>query len=126
MPSAPPEINVKALLEAKTDTLKWWVVRANEAAKSNGLKNPLTKAGKKLELQQKIAEYYGLDLSVNAIPSPPKKEPPSLNKEIQRKQWAHLRELGAEWKRSLDRNEPFLLCTGRQGTPPLFFHLHAP
>jgi hypothetical protein len=121
-PSAPPEITVKALLEAKTDTLKWWIVGANEVAKSSGLKHPLTKAGNKPELQRKIADYYGLDLSVNAVSSPPRKGPPSLNRAIQRKQWAHLRELGAEWKRSLDHNEPFLLCAGQEGmcALPLF------
>ena len=44
--------------------------QGSEAAKSNGLKNPLTKAGeKKLELQWKIADYYDLDLSVNAVVS---------------------------------------------------------
>src|SRR5262245_27675630 len=104
MPSAPPEITVKALLEAKADTLRWWVAQANEAARENGTKNPLTKAGKKLELQQKIASHYGLDLSVAAIASPPMKKkglPPSVKKEIQKKQWAHMRDLGAEWKRSL-------------------------
>jgi hypothetical protein len=89
MPSVPPEITLKALLKAKTDTLKWWVVQVNEAAKSNGLKNPLTKARKKPELERKIAGYYGLDLSVNAVVSL-KKAPPSLNKEIQER-CAHMR-----------------------------------
>jgi hypothetical protein len=115
-PAAPSEITVKSILEAKSDTLKWWIVQANEVAKLSGLKNPLTKAGRKLDLQQKIADHYGLDLSVNAVASSPKKEPPTLKKEIQRKQWAHLRELGTEWKRSLDCSKPFLLCTGQEGT----------
>jgi hypothetical protein len=115
MPPAPPDITVNALLEAKTETLKWWIAQANEAAKSSGLKPPLTKVGKKPELQRKVADYYGLDLSVNTVSSPPRKGPPSLNRAIQRKQWAHLRELGAEWKRSLDCDEPFLLCAGQEG-----------
>jgi hypothetical protein len=123
MPPAPPDITVNALLEAKTETLKWWIAQANEAAKSSGLKPPLTKVGKKPELQRKVADYYGLDLSVNTVSSPPRKGPPSLNRAIQRKQWAHLRELGAEWKRSLDCDEPFLLCAGQEGAGSLHPHL---
>lgn len=92
MPSVPPEITFESppRLKAKTDTLKWWVVQVNEAAKSNGLKNPLTKARKIPELQRRIADCYGLDLSVNAVVSL-KKAPPSLNKEIQEWQCAHMR-----------------------------------
>jgi hypothetical protein len=108
MPNTPTDLTTLTLSHAKGAELKYWIDGANREAG----RRVLTKAGKVDELRQKLAVYYGLDLS--SLPSDPVQAgPPSCDVEIQKRQWKHLRELGEEWKRA---PESFQLCDSeRQG-----------
>jgi hypothetical protein len=107
MPNTPPtDLTTLTLSRAKGAELKYWIDGANREAG----RRVLTKSGKVDELRQKLAAYYGLDLS--SPPSDPVQAgPPSCDAEIQKRQWNHLRELGEEWKRAPNS---FQLCE-RQG-----------
>jgi hypothetical protein len=112
---APSDINVHAILTAKVETLKWWISRANTAARACGeKKNPLTKTGNATELRRKLANHYGISLDVPVVPTEKQKnkekDEQALNAAIRTRQWAHMRTLGAEWKDCSAKKEPFVLC----------------
>jgi hypothetical protein len=115
--TVPPDMTVPAIHGAKIEKLKWWISRANETAKACGeKKNPLTKGGNANDLRRKIAEYFGLDLSATTVveSTAAKKgadsESDTLRQTIQKRQWAHLRALGSEWKDCAEKKVPFALC----------------
>ena len=86
----PDHISVQALNAAKGVQLKFWIDEANGAA--NG--KVLTKVGTVQDLRTKLAEYYALDLAC-----PPEKSagPITRGQEVQKRQFAYLRELWKEW-----------------------------
>lgn len=110
---APPDITTHAILTAKLETLKWWISRANTAARACGeKKNPLTKTGNANALRKKVAGYYGVNLDIPVIPvvSQKTKDADTLNATIRARQWMHMRALGTEWKERSAKKEPFILC----------------
>ncbi|KAF8071620.1 hypothetical protein FPV67DRAFT_1447145 [Lyophyllum atratum] len=112
-PSVPEDITVNAILNAKVETLRWWITRVNNTAKACGeKKNPLTKVGNAAALKEKLAAYYGLKLDVAIVPVTEKKKENTdlLAPAIRARQWGHLRELGKEWSACASRNENFQLC----------------
>jgi hypothetical protein len=120
-PPAPPDITVHAILVAKLEELKWWIARANDAAKvCGGKKKPLTKTGNSNELRRKLADYYGLNLDVPVVAKTTGVKDHSLDGAIRKRQWAHLRALGGEWKGCAERRQPFVLCPS---TSSLFYCL---
>jgi hypothetical protein len=122
MPAPPDDLTEKAILDAKGDELRFWIDRANSEARAHGgyKRNPLAKAGKVGELRKRLADFYGLELCA-AAPKPDtaaavKKAP--LDVEIQRMQWAHIRDLGKEWEKSVSSGVPFQLCIRESGELP--------
>jgi hypothetical protein len=101
-------ISVQALNAAKGVQLKFWIDEANSAA--NG--KVLTKVGTVQDLRTKLAEYYALDLAC-----PPKKPagPITRGQEVQKRQFAYLRELWKEWVECVASDRPFLLCDASAG-----------
>jgi hypothetical protein len=115
MPPPPDDLTVQVILDAKGDQLRFWIDRAYSDARALGgyMKNPLTKGGKVGDLRERLAGYYGLDLCSTSKPDAAiiSKAPlDAVNREIQRKQWAHLRNLGKEWELSVSKGVPFILC----------------
>ena len=121
MPAPPDHLSVSAILGAKVDELHYWIETANKDYQAHaGLKKkPLTKAGKHSDLQKKLAGFYGLDLCLASGPDAPIQEEAPLNnivdKEIQCRQWAYLRDLGQEWETSVSSGVPFQLCICKSG-----------
>ena len=85
MPNSPQDLTVLTLTHTTGAQLKYWIDGANREAG----KRVLTKAGRVDKLCQRLAGYYGLDLSsLPAVPVPA--GPPACDVEIQRRQWDHL------------------------------------
>jgi hypothetical protein len=117
MPTPPEDVTVKAILGAKGDQLRHWIANANNNAQEQGghKKNILASRGKVDDLRTRLAGFYGLDLCSVQDQDIEKAPPDTVNIEIQKKQWAHLRDLGQEWDRSVSSGEPFLLCERKSG-----------
>jgi len=104
MVTVPADINVLALMSAKGEQLRYWIEGANDIAG----RCVLIKTGKVDVLRQRLASYYGLDLS--ALPETAAEVGPlPLDEHIQRRQWDHLRDLGDKWANAAASGEPFLL-----------------
>jgi hypothetical protein len=78
-------------------------------------KKVLNKTGKVEELKSRLVDYYQLDRSRSKQLSVPVAGPPSLDQDIQNRQWAHLRDLGAEWERTSRAGGTFTLCPPSEG-----------
>ncbi|KAJ8496913.1 hypothetical protein ONZ45_g12253 [Pleurotus djamor] len=118
-PLAPSDVTANSINDAKTAQLKKWIedVNANEG------KHVLNKSGKLAELRDRLARYYGLDLT--AQPTPP--EPthtPSGNEAIRDHQWDGLVSMGEEWETAVKNGSEFQLTReGSNGTPLQLIHL---
>jgi hypothetical protein len=128
MPAPPDDITAKAILNAKGDQLRFWIDGANTTARAEEgyKKNPLVKRGKVSELQKRLADFYGLDLCSASEPETAIQEAllDPIDREIQRKQWAHLQDLGQEWALSVESGKKFELCSHRSGEfPPSLLHV---
>ncbi|KAJ7724911.1 hypothetical protein B0H16DRAFT_1430302 [Mycena metata] len=106
MAPSPTELNAVNLGKATIELCKFWI---DEANKNNTERSQrLTKTGKVAELRQKLAVHHKIDLSatptiaeaVGAL---------TIDESIQRRQWAHFRALGEEWKQEHAAGRPFLL-----------------
>jgi hypothetical protein len=112
MPTPSEDVTVKAILSAKGDQLRHRIANANNEAREQGGRemNILAGRGKIADLQTRLAGFYGLDLCSVHVPEPDaaiKKAPPNtVNIEIQKKQWAHLQDLGQEWDRLVSSGTP--------------------
>ena len=104
MATAPSEISVLALTNAKGDELRFWIDRANQDAG----KRVISKTGKVDVLRHKLALHYGLDLTSLSESVP--HGPIPLDEHIQLQQWDHLRQLGDQWAEETAAGKEFLLC----------------
>ncbi|KAG1803882.1 uncharacterized protein HD556DRAFT_1226739 [Suillus plorans] len=117
MPSAavpPSDVTVQALNAAKGVQLKFWIKEANQAVG----KKALTKTGTVNALRTKLAEFYGLDLA--AAPEKPA-GPITRGHDVQKRQFAYLRELWNEWI-----SRPHHSCSARRLLVSFFFALPNP
>ncbi|KAJ7628600.1 hypothetical protein FB45DRAFT_1028678 [Roridomyces roridus] len=103
-PTPPQELTVAALTSAKGAQLKFWIIKANEAAE----KKVLNTSGTVEHLRSRLASYYDLDLTV--IPREDAVTAPSLDESIRDRQWADFVVLGKEWKAANEAGRPFTLC----------------
>ncbi|KAJ7066767.1 hypothetical protein B0H15DRAFT_794362 [Mycena belliarum] len=103
MPSPPAGLDIVSLTGASGSQLDFWI----DAVNKNAGKKILTKTGKVDIRRDRLAGYYGLDLSV--IPAAPTIGPIPHDVDINKRQWAHLRLLGAEWAEKDSANIPFRL-----------------
>ncbi|TFY75231.1 hypothetical protein EWM64_g8783 [Hericium alpestre] len=112
--TVPSQLNATTILNAKNDQLKYWIDEVNSAAagkapgKGKG-KKVLTKEGKKVDLQKKLAEHLNIDLSAAAAAAPMPAGPLTVDKDIQKQQWSHLHTLRREWRDSARAGHPFTL-----------------
>ncbi|KAJ6615819.1 hypothetical protein B0H10DRAFT_2254055 [Mycena sp. CBHHK59/15] len=83
--------------------LKFWIVKANEAA----AKKVLNVTGKVDQLRADLACYYGLDLSV--IPRLEAMTVQTVDQDIRERQWADWEALGVEWKDTVRAGPVFKL-----------------
>ena len=120
-PCPPPDLTAAAIASAKGAELQHWINQANWQAA--GGKQVLKKAGCINELQEWLAQYYGLKLNGSpaktglqatasdapppAAHSPSGNHVPAINADIQQCQWEHLVALGDEWAIAGDS---FQLC----------------
>ncbi|KAJ6628167.1 hypothetical protein B0H10DRAFT_2277375 [Mycena sp. CBHHK59/15] len=103
MPSCPADLDVTSLTSASGSQLNFWIDAANQAAG----KKLLVKTGKVNDRRDRLAGYYGLDLS--ALPVSTIIGLVSRDVTINKRQWAHLRALGDEWKEKEAAKLPFRL-----------------
>ncbi|KAJ7610076.1 hypothetical protein FB45DRAFT_761555 [Roridomyces roridus] len=108
-PTPPQELTVAALTSAKGAQLKFWIIKANEAAE----KKVLNTSGTVEHLRSRLASYYDLDLTV--IPREDAVTAPSLDQSIRDRQWADFVVLGKEWKAANEAGRPFTLCNTGNG-----------
>jgi hypothetical protein len=108
MATAPSDLTVSALNNASGDWLKFWIQGVNDAAG----KKVLNKSGRVKDLKTRLATHYGLDRS---CPAAAPTGPLPLDKHIQKKQWDHLRGLGAEWAQRASAGREFKLCASSNG-----------
>jgi len=99
----PADVTTLTLAHAKGEQLKFWIDGANREAGTR----VLTKGGRVQELRERLAVYYGLDLSAPLPSNAPPAGPSTREMDIHKRQWAHLRNLGAQWESS---PETFALC----------------
>ncbi|KAJ6558640.1 hypothetical protein B0H10DRAFT_2201376, partial [Mycena sp. CBHHK59/15] len=90
--TTPQGLTAAKLTTAKGAELKFWIVKANEAA----TKKVLNVSGKVDQLRADLACYYGLDLSV--IPRPEAITVQTVDQDIRERQWADWEASGVEWK----------------------------
>ncbi|KAJ7020084.1 hypothetical protein C8F04DRAFT_1242222 [Mycena alexandri] len=106
MASSPTEINAVNLGKATGELLKFWIDEANENITQKSQR--LTKTGKVAELRRKLAVYHNIDLSATPTLSEAVGAL-TIDESIQKRQWAHLRALGEEWRQERAAGRPFLL-----------------
>ncbi|EED78054.1 predicted protein [Postia placenta Mad-698-R] len=104
-PSAPSAPSVVDLTSAKRVQLRHWI----DAINQNAGKKLIVLLGKVDELREHVARHYGLNLTQAIEPVSPASGPRPINEEIQRRQWAHLRDLADEWREKAARGVPFVL-----------------
>jgi hypothetical protein len=111
MATAPSDLTCSALNGATGDQLRFWIQKANEDAG----KKVLNKTGKVEDLKSRLADYYRLDRSAPQASSAPVVGPLSVDQDIQKRQWAHLRDLGMEWQQTSRAGRAFKLCAPSEG-----------
>jgi hypothetical protein len=110
MVAVPSDVTISLLLGAKTKDLHFWIKQANTAAG----RRVLTLQGTVDVLRGKTGIVLGLDLTTttsNLKPEPFVVGLVSMDLELQRKQWAYLRELGREWEAKSAQGELFILVS---------------
>ncbi|KAJ7159816.1 hypothetical protein C8R43DRAFT_345514 [Mycena crocata] len=112
MPPLPADLDTASLTSASGSQLDFWIDSANKISTNAGGKKVLIKKGKVDERRQRLADYYGLDLSV--IPVAPAIGPITRDKDINNRQWSYLRSLGTEWA---TRGENFRLIEESTSAP---------
>jgi len=105
MLAIPLDLTVAGLNGASRDQLMFWIQGANDAA---GTK-VLNKSGKVKDLRVRLAAHYGLDRTAPMKLVMPT-GPVPLDKAIQVRQWAHLRDLSHEWAQTAGHGHEFKLC----------------
>ncbi|KAJ7877707.1 hypothetical protein B0H14DRAFT_2342242 [Mycena olivaceomarginata] len=101
----PADLDATSLTTASGAQLNYWIDAAN-----NGLpKKVLTKTGTVDIRRQRLADYYGINLS--ATPVTPSVGPISRDADITKRQWEHLRAVGAEWAAKDLVGTPFQLVS---------------
>ena len=118
MATAPSDLTGPALNGTTGDQLRFWIQKANEGVG----KRVLNKTGKVKDLKSRLADYYGLDRSAPLASSAPVVGPLSVDKDIQKRQWAHLRDLGMEWQQTSRAGHAFKLCAPSEGEYPPVSH----
>ena len=92
MPLCPADLDVASLTGASGSQLNFWIDAANQATG----KKLLVKTGKVNDRRDRLAGYYGLDLSAPSISTTVL--PVSRDVAINKSQWAHLRALDMAWR----------------------------
>lgn len=87
----PDDLDVVALTNANGNQLNYWIDATNKGL----AKKVLIKTGTVDVRRQRLADYFGIDLS--AVPDTPTVGPITRDIAINQMQWAHLRTLGDEW-----------------------------
>lgn len=124
-PPRPVDLNGTSLTAAKGTQLDFWIDAANKAADDAGKKKVLAKTGRVDERRQRLADYYNIDLS--SLPAPEPIGPATVDRAINKMQWAHLLTLGNEWKQKEEAGIPFRLVNddpAAASTQRLFLHIY--
>ncbi|GJE89367.1 hypothetical protein PsYK624_054660 [Phanerochaete sordida] len=112
----------RELVDASKAQLECWIKEINSAA---GKKVMNTSAQTKDVLHERLATHLGLDTSPAAVKQEIEAKqhaavaagPLTLEREIQRRQWAHVRSMGDKWRAALAKGEDFrLLHRGTGGS----------
>ena len=115
MVAAPSELTVSALNCTLGDQLKFWIQGANDVAR----KKVLNKSGKVKDLRTRLVTHFGLDRTAPVVAEAAKEAANGLcplDRQIQKKQWDHLRQLGHVWAQTACAGREFKLCTPSKGT----------
>ncbi|KAF7311909.1 hypothetical protein MIND_00202300 [Mycena indigotica] len=95
-----------SLLAAKSAELKFWILQTNEMQGKKALKV----TGKVEDLRQRLATYYGLDLTVTSQTATTHTPAPlTLDQHIIARQWEGLAEMGQEWLNTTAEGREFRL-----------------
>ncbi|KII89593.1 hypothetical protein PLICRDRAFT_107715 [Plicaturopsis crispa FD-325 SS-3] len=122
MATLPPDITVSTLSKATGQQLHHWESRANQEAGTKVLKH----TGKVADRRQRLAGYYALDLSETPR-TQTEVGPVPLDLDIRRRQWDHLRTVGADWGKALERGETYLFsdCSPGMSCPRIYQSMNA-
>ncbi|KAJ6459716.1 hypothetical protein C8R47DRAFT_1327912 [Mycena vitilis] len=102
-PMPPADLNFASLTSASGATLNFWI----DAANKDLPRKVLTKTGTVDVRRHRLADYYHIDLSV--APTTSIVGPVSRDADINKRQWEHLRKMGAEWAKNDAAGLPFKL-----------------
>lgn len=117
-----PDLTATSLVKAKKSQLLFWIAETNQRAGTKALNKS---ARTNDELRQRLAGYYSLNNSVPSVTSAVLGTNKSaetsqlaaglsaIDRDIQNRQWAHLRALGSEWMEKIERQEEFHLLQAR-------------
>jgi hypothetical protein len=117
MVATPSDVTVGTLLSAKRKELAFWVKQANSQACSR----VLTSQGTVRVLREKLAAYYELDLTSSTTTTASNRSGTNvkpehiivslitMDLEQRKRQWAYLRQLGADWQEKVADGLPFTL-----------------
>ncbi|KAK6995649.1 hypothetical protein R3P38DRAFT_3223598 [Favolaschia claudopus] len=87
----PADLDAASLTNASGAQLDHWITAVNQALP----KKALIKTGTVDVRRRRLADFFNIDLS--SLPAAPSVGPVSRDAEINKRQWEHLRSLGAEW-----------------------------
>lgn len=106
------ELTSRDVAEGTKLQLEYWIKEINKVA---GKKLLNVSAKNKEELRTRLAQHLDLDISDAAVKREidavhlPATGPPTQGHEIQRRQWAHMRNIGQRWRQAMARGEEFTL-----------------
>ncbi|KAK7006980.1 hypothetical protein R3P38DRAFT_3325928 [Favolaschia claudopus] len=101
----PADLDAASLTSASGAQLNYWI----DAVNKDLPKKVLVKTGTVDIRRQRLADYFSIDLS--SLPPAPSIGPISRDTEINKRQWDHLRSLGAEWAEKDKSGQEFQLST---------------
>jgi hypothetical protein len=107
----PNWITLEALRNAKGAELRHWINQANTAAG----RKVLTQQGRVNDLRKRLATHYGIDLDATDAPVAPITAPLTVDEDIKARQFAWVRDLGAEWEMTSSVGKEFRLTKPSPG-----------
>ncbi|KAK7007168.1 hypothetical protein R3P38DRAFT_3212834 [Favolaschia claudopus] len=107
----PADLDAASLTSASGAQLNYWI----DAVNKDLPKKVLVKTGTVDIRRQRLADYFSIDLS--SLPPAPSIGPISRDTEINKRQWDHLRSLGAEWAEKDKSGQEFQLVSETLSNP---------
>ena len=105
------EISAAELRTAPLKKLKFWIDQINLAAG----KRVLTKQGIVADLREHVAQYLQVSLNPSEPAEPPIPGPPTIDQDINERQWDWVDQLADEWQNCASQGMEFTLVPSESG-----------